>query len=602
MKKTETFFVFFLIALLFGWAGFLSGQTSGTPVNVSRSSYASTEARVAVNQHGEVMVVWVENIGSNKQIYYSYRRGSSWSNPAAIPGQSHYNIRPDVYRGRGGGFVAAWHDVANGDCIRFSEFTGTTWTTPLQVSQNGGYEMGQPRIITSPGRILVAWERGNPIWRDIYVSIWDGSWRGISQISYTPLSASSCLSLAMGTDGRAYVAWQNAMDHNIYDEKIEIIWNADNGKGVWPHESFLTNFEDWLFRPTIAVNNYNDILITFYFFNQGGYTSYVRRGGSWSALQYIGTSMGEHELYFSQSAPFGDGFIFIYRDRGYNIVYSIYRSGSWSQPTAISEGYNNYHPSVSYHSSLGIAAAWTNRDNNNVYVKVFNLNSNDPEPEPEPEPELAPVEPPVGVRSQYYTVNYTTRNLQVEKIVNRNLFTVKYLNRVSWERNHDLDRLNADIYKFRIYRRRHGVHDFVPVKEVDAGVFSYLDEDQVGPENDLEYLVKGVDNLQNESYKFNSISWQRNPANDANKLVITNYRVYRRIRGTGDSDYQLCHQSGANDFSWTDLDVEIRRGRLYDYAATALDEDGRESERTVAVIQEIVTGTDSAPAAGKGKK
>lgn len=576
-----------------------SAQTTSSLVNVSRSAYPSTEARIAVNQHAQVMAVWVETIGQLKQIYYSFRQGASWTTPQAVQGQSSYNIRPDVYRGRTGGFVAVWHDVANGDCIRFSEFTGTSWTTPLQISQSGGYHIGQPRVVTSRNRIMVAWERGNPIWRDVYVSVWDGHWRGISQISFTPLTASSCVSVAMGPDGRAYVGWQDAMDKTEIEEKLEIVWNSDNGSGSWPQETFLTNFEDWLFRPTIAVNNNNDILITFYYMHQSGYTCYVRRGSSWSALQYIGSGGGEHELYFSQSAPFGDGFIFIYRDWGYNIVYSVYQSGRWSQPTIVSEANNNYHPSLSYHSSLGAAAAWTNRNDNNVYARVFSLNADDPEPEPEPEPELAPVEPPLAVRGQYYTIHYHTKNLQVEKIVNRNLFTVKYMNRVTWEKNAELDKLNADIYKYRIYRRRKGSQDFVPIKELDAGINSYMDEDQVGPEDDLEYLVKGVDNLQNEFYKFNHVSWQKNPANEANKLEITNYRLYRRIRGTGEADYQLCFQAEANVFSWNDLDVEIRRGRLYDYAATAVDAEGRESEKAAASIEEIVATPENRTPSGK---
>ena len=596
-KPLKAFIVVFLS--FFSAAVFVFAQGSGSLTNVSNSSFQSTEPRIAVNQHGEIMVVWVETIGSIKQIYYAFRRGNSWSAPAPIQGQSNYNIDPDVYRGRSGGFVAVWHDKASGDCIRFSDFNGSVWSTPFQVSQNGGYMMGSPRVITSASRIMVAWNRGNPIWRDIYVSIWDGHWRGISQISLTPSTASACVSLAVGPNGRFYATWQDAMDKSETEDKLEIAWNVDDGKGNWPTEKFLTNFEDWLFRPSMAVNNNNDLLVTFYYFQQGGYTSYVRRGGSWAALQYIGTAGGEHEKYFSQAAPFGDGFIFIYRDRAYNILYSLYQAGNWSKPTVISTGNNNYHPSIAYYANLGVAAAWTNRDNNNVWVRVFNLNQEDPDPEPEPEP--SDVEPPLEVKSQFHTVHYNTRNLRVEKIVNRNLFTVKYLNRVSWDKNPDLDHLNADIYKYRVYRRRKGSPKYAPIRELDAGVFSFIDDDQVGPADDLEYMVKGVDSLQNEFFKFNRIFWKKNPQNDINELVIIHYRLYKKIRGHGDEEYVLCHQADAESFSWVDLDFEIRRGRIYEYTVSAVDADGRESEKNPALSEEVVVEKKHFQKSGKNR-
>ncbi len=589
------------------------------PVNLSNSNRASLYPRMAVDGQGVIHVVWTEFESSTvANIYYRRHDRNGWSERENLSNSNCPSREASIAVDRAGNVYVVW--VNNMGCP-----AGLRGLSLLTIHADGGRSLDQlpftmnssvdelkvPYIASDDdGNLSVVSYTGHRrVWgrnRD------HGNWTDWRVIN-TPgvFSASESSYVTYGRDGKFYAVWPEYMPGR--DLHYSIYWTSREVGRDWElprttrHDGIpLDNAQA---HPKIEVDEKGDMhlvwmdhpdnILDIFYQRWDNRTrawvdrSYASRRGGYSTLPTIALTRSGVRYVAYSLGPYGNLF---------NAQYNYAPPGG----TFLSQPLNFFPQPIVNPYFTQIAAGGPDDKIFFIYeqgpqhakdiffTSLFPLNG-----EPGPDPDLVQVEPPVGVRSLYHTVNYTTRNLRVEKIVDRNLFTVKHLNRVSWERNPELDRLNADIFKYRIYRRRHGVQDFVPIKEVNAGVFSYLDENQVGPEHDLEYRVRGVDNLGNESYKFNDISWLANPANDANKLVITNYRVYRRIRGSGDADFQLCHQAGADVFSWIDLDVEIRRGRIYDYAVAALAEDGRESEKTPAAVEEIVAGPGTVPTAEK---
>lgn len=71
----------------------------------------------------------------------------------------------------------------------------------------------------------------------------------------------------------------------------------------------------------------------------------------------------------------------------------------------------------------------------------------------------------------------------------------------------------------------------------------------------------------------NKVTWQANPQN---KVTITGYKVYKKVKGAADSSYQLVTQMAANAFSYEERG--LKADQLYTYKITSLSSRGKESD------------------------
>ncbi|MCX6556719.1 MAG: sialidase family protein, partial [Candidatus Aminicenantes bacterium] len=364
------------ILLLIIWGVIFGGLTYASVENISNSAAGSEDAHVAINSSGEIGAIWLEKFSNGGQhVYFSIYRNGQWSTPAGIPGQSGSNADPCIAKGVNGGFVAAWYDLAF-YCVRFSEYTGS-WSTPITVSQVGGYDMGSPSITTTTnGRIAVGWQRGNSTFPDAYVAIGrGGSWSGPVNISNTAFG-SKYIDLAPGPNGEIYAVWQD----NLYLASANVdyfytMMSSDHGNGSWTTPQIIDNLNGWTFRPVVAVNSSNDILSCFYYMQGSSYWAANYLNGSWQSPQLLSDTGDhyDHNLYFSEACPYGnDGFLYIYRNCNRNIVYLIIRNGSVGNRVVLTSSNQTYHPSIDYSSSIGAVAAWTDFSvSSDVFVAIF---------------------------------------------------------------------------------------------------------------------------------------------------------------------------------------------------------------------------------------
>jgi hypothetical protein len=550
--------------------------------NISKSSSPSEDVSVAFNDAGEIGAVWVEKpANGNQQVYFSIRRNGEWSSPAVIRGQSGSSANPAIARGVNGGFVAVWHDQTS-KCIRFSQYQGS-WSTPITVSQTAGYDFGNPAVTTTTnGRIAVAWQRGNPTFTDIYVTIFKNGWSQPENVSDTHY-ASKHPDLAYGPSGEIYVVWQDNLYNPPNEDFLRTLITNDRGNANWTQPSAIDNIRGWCFRPVVAVNSGNDILSCYYYHQQRSYYATYRLNGQWQN-PFIVSDVGshqDHDRYIADVCPYGrNGFLFIYRDRLLNIFYAVVQDGEPAKAVALSSSRQSYHPSIDYNHSEGAVAAWTDRSgDNDVFVAIFDPEG---EPEPPPPPPEPVIQPPLGVEAAYLNIPLAATGLKTELIINRNLFTIQYYWKVTWAFDTRWTDWGITLSKYRIYRKLNTVDSWDVLAEVNPSLLFYVDKDGVFKEELFDYQVRGVDNFGNEFYAYNQIRWAPNPANSQAKITIQSYNVYRKLSGQPADSFVLWKTVNGATNLLEDHSSEIRQNTEYDYALTAVSNKGKESVKAVA--------------------
>jgi hypothetical protein len=555
----KIFFIIFIIFILSG----LSYSQEGV-INISKSSNQSIDARIAVNQNNWIMIVWTEVIGGRKYIYYAVNKGDSWSNPARIPGQSSAdNILPDISKGRTGGFSVVWHDEGGCNCIKFVSYNGNSWTKPVIVSQHGGYEMGKPRITTTNKRICVIWDVGNPLFSDAFVNVWDGRWSGVKQISITGYHhAAKVADVYYDKSGRFHATWEEVRDKSATEDMLEIVYTHDDGHNRWVRPVDLTSFQETCFRPTIAVDNNNNVLVTY--FKSRAYRCRIQKNGHWSEHMIIGTGGHEHELYYSDAASIGNGFLFVWRNLSYQVQYSIWNGENWSAPYSLS-GYNTYHPAVDYSKESGAVVTWTDRDQKDVVFLQFDVNGSEPQPNPNippvarfkfsPKTGLYPLKIHFDASDSYdsdgeivkYRWNFSDGSGASGKIT-----------------DHTFSKKGIFNIRLVVTDNEGATGDAFGTVEV-LGLFSPLNQ---------HYELKENRTLFTKEYLY-KITWDRNPRNAEIGAVITNYKIYKRKKGYS-TNYKFLIRLSADQFEYLDRSLGSERIE-YEYRITAVDTKGRES-------------------------
>jgi hypothetical protein len=194
-----------------------AGATWSEPLAVSPATQYAEEANVALDDQGDVVVVWRQSIDSyNSTIWVSVKpAGGSFSDPvelSELPGQ---NQEPEVALGPAGEVIVVWGSEAGsgkfeGERVMFSEgsVSGGAFSPPKAIALNGRYGGGLPLKvgIDEHGEALVAWQ-GYPE-HMLYATRAPGAQSFSSSVAVTnPGNSLDRPSIAIASDGSAVVAW-----------------------------------------------------------------------------------------------------------------------------------------------------------------------------------------------------------------------------------------------------------------------------------------------------------------------------------------------------------------------------------------------------------
>ncbi len=527
--------------------------------NISKSNSPSEEAFVAINDQGEIGVVWVEKISDSiHKIYYSIRRNGKWSSPKPIRNDlSSYNSLPHIAKGRNSGFVCTWHDESTQQ-IKMSAFNGQEWSKPVVVSQTGGYHLRFPKISTSSKKIVVTWEKGDPIRPEIFSKLWLNNWKTIINISQTPEWTSKENDIYTDKNGITYVVWREKKLINDVAHYY-VMMNYNDSSGNWHKSFYVTDGNNHPYKPIVAVNDNEDILVGYYDSTSASYSSNIKINGQWKGPFLVGDrgNHQEHDFYYADACGYNDSFLYIFRDVSLNIRYAVWKDNEWVDYKITTSG-NTYHPSIDYKSDVGIVAVWTDRNENDVFVKIFTADERKHYPPVagftyHPEEGLYPLEVEFDASPSY----------------DRDGYIVKY----KWNFG---DGEEAEGIKVKHTFKKKG--EYIVTLEVT---------DNEGYKSSAFHIVKvlGLYLPLNQKYSllenktlfvkeyFYRITWEKNPKNSELTKVIA-YKIYRKKEGT--SQYKLITKVDSSVFKFYDRNIDSKN-RHYKYCITALDIKGRES-------------------------
>jgi hypothetical protein len=148
--------------------------------NISPDGQDATYPEVAMDNNGNAIILWYQSDGLNDQIFMSEYRGGSWTHPANLSnnispdGQDAFN--PDVAMADNGDAVITWYQFNSSSerQIFKSEYRDSSWTHPADLSDNispDDQSAYSPKAaIDDYGNIVIVWYQSDGSNNQIFMS------------------------------------------------------------------------------------------------------------------------------------------------------------------------------------------------------------------------------------------------------------------------------------------------------------------------------------------------------------------------------------------------------------------------------------------------
>lgn len=217
-----------------------NGATWGTPVNLSVNTTSSRNPDIAVDGSGNICVVWRDQDAMLKdQIYFirSTDNGSTWTTPVNISDTQGSSAGAYIAVDSSGNIGVTWTDNTTGDNkVVFSKSTndGATWSTPAAVSEDSKDRGASDIAVAGSGDIYVFWDylSQNPLPDPNEIEIFcsrstdnGASWGTVLNASNNA-GESYDPKIVLDASGNINLAWY---DDTLGNDKILFSRSTDNG-------------------------------------------------------------------------------------------------------------------------------------------------------------------------------------------------------------------------------------------------------------------------------------------------------------------------------------------------------------------------------------
>ena len=217
---------------------------------ISVDGYWATDVQVAMNNQGEAVIVWVQDDGSDDMVFISEYRSGSWTHPSGIfdciSPSGEDCINPRVAMDDNGDVIIVWTQSDGAVFSVFkSECRGGVWTHPTLLADNitaDGLAAGLHEVaMDNSGNAIITYVQTTGVIYNVYKCEYrNGAWTfPVDWNDYFSNVGSTCsfAQPAMDDNGNAIIVWTQT------DGIRDRIFKAEYRSGSW---SYPADAEDYV--------------------------------------------------------------------------------------------------------------------------------------------------------------------------------------------------------------------------------------------------------------------------------------------------------------------------------------------------------------------
>ena len=363
--------------------------------NISPDGQDATHPQVAIDNDGNAIIVWNQSDWNNFQIFKSEYRDETWLHPSDLSDYISFTGQdaggPQIAMDNNGNVIIVWwqSDGYNWQIFK-SEYRNGVWIHPTDLNDNispDGQDAFNPQIsIDANGNAIVVWEQFDGNTFQIFKSEYnDGIWTHPSDLN----DSVSCFAtnatnpqVAMDDNGNSIIAWVQKAGGK------DQIFMSEYRNGTWSSPQDYISLETYdglgATNPQVAMDNNENAIIIWAQSDGVRYQLYKSeyRDGIWTHPSDLNDhiSLCCYDIYSPKIAMNNDGNAIIvwYQLGGFpyknQIFKSEYRDGIWNHPTDLNNdnispnGQDAVRPQVTMDNNGDAIIVWEQSDGNNFQI------------------------------------------------------------------------------------------------------------------------------------------------------------------------------------------------------------------------------------------
>jgi len=379
--KSTVLTTFLVVALTFGLnaqAGWqdeerLTNDPAGCITSPNNGKY------IAVDQDGNVHIVWADERDRNLEIYHKMKVNGLWTDDERLTFAPDDSKRPILVVDGWNRVHLIWNDRRDGNKeIYHRIWENGTWGEEVRVTYTNGDSFGPSAVADWLAIYLVYMEEIDGHLQIIYRSFNGLQWSDPVQLTDVSTGDRMVPSIDRATDGTLHVAWWDTREDPPGNINGKIYYREWNGS-QWLPEERISSLESDAMRPSIAVDDSGYVHVAWIDRRDTYDQIHYRMKDSLGWREETAITSGNSEHYHPSLDTAGDEVYLVYWDNyieetNSEVFFRRKSAGSWSGPERLSFGENSSTLCCLYSEPNGnLHTAWVDmRDGNEeVYYREY---------------------------------------------------------------------------------------------------------------------------------------------------------------------------------------------------------------------------------------
>jgi len=343
----------------------LSWTTVATLSDINEISYAPI---AAVNDSGNIAVVWTNGSYPDLSIQSSFYDGSTWSAFATISGSgTHVNCICSI--DSAGNVIYAWETINGNNRYIYTaqKLINSSFETPI-LQSTSNYNCCVSLAINPNGQVILGWVDFNQSVKTKTYTF-GGSWSSINTVS-TNSDYKGSLKIGMDSLGNGILIWGNYVDNSIKASQT-----TGGFQSQWSTPATISSTGTNTL-PSLSVDLGGNAVVAWTNIDDFSVSGALYLDSSWIADTLISN---DYAAYPSVAAS-GTEFFVSWSDQSTGgTAAAIYTDSMWQTPFLLSSEPLNDYPQSSYSSGISFNI-WADLNSGTVNVFEYPLDNSTPSP------------------------------------------------------------------------------------------------------------------------------------------------------------------------------------------------------------------------------